>query len=161
MTVVRRPTQTARRQPAEPRAWPGIVLELLTGAAAGYGGVGLIWHNVIRMPDDWLRGTPFTSWAMPGVFLLLVVAAPMGAAALLELRRSPWAAAASITAGAAQVGWIGAELLIMQRYNVLQPVMLGFGLAVLLLAVWSRRHQPLLPPAGPTAPKPSRPADPH
>jgi len=87
-----------------------------------------MWNNVIGMPDRWLRGTPFTSWVVPGAFLLLVVAVPMGMAAVVEASRSAWAALASISAGAAQVGWIGAELLMMQRYNVLQPVMLGVGL---------------------------------
>jgi hypothetical protein len=119
-----------------------IGVEVLIAASAVYGGVGLIWNDVIQMPDEWLEGTPFTSWVLPGVFLLLVVAIPMGAAAVLELRSSPCAQLASIVAGAAQVGWIGAELLIMQRYNVLQPVMLGLGLAVLILAVWAYRALP-------------------
>jgi hypothetical protein len=43
-----------------------------------------------------------------------------------------------------QVGWIGAQLTIMQKYNFLQPVLLGFGLVVLLLALWARRHEPLV-----------------
>ena len=122
-----------------------IGLELFISASAIYGGVGLIWNNVLGMPDDWLQGTPFTSWTLPGIFLLLVVAVPMAAAAVLGLRRSVWAPAASIIAGATQIGWICVELLIMQEFNVLQPVMCGLGLVVLLLAVWSRRHRPLLP----------------
>ena len=92
------------------------------------------------------RGTPFSGWVWPGVFLLLVVALPMGRAALLELRRSPWAAAASVAAGAAHVGWIGAQLAIVQRYNVHQPIMLGCGLGVMLLAGWAARKRALLPP---------------
>lgn len=122
-----------------------ITLELLIGVSAVCGGVGLMWNDVIRMPDDWLRGTPFTSWMLPGVFLLLVVAAPMTSAAVLELRRSPWAAVASVLAGAAEVGWIAAELFVLQKYNVLQPVMLGLGLAVMLIALWVYRAVPLLP----------------
>jgi hypothetical protein len=69
----------------------------------------------------------------------------MGLAAALELRRSPWASAVSVAAGAAQVAWIAAELLLLQKYDVLQPVMLGAGLLVLLLAVWTSRHRPLVP----------------
>lgn len=126
------------------RPWVVIGLESFVAAWAVIGGVGLMWNNVIGMPDSWLEGTPFTSWVLPGVFLLAVVAAPMGVAAALEWRRSPWAGAASVIAGAAQIGWIGAQLAIMQKYNFLQPVMLGFGLAVLLLALWARRHQPLV-----------------
>jgi hypothetical protein len=120
-------------------------LEIVIAASAGYGGVGLIAGNAIGMPDDWLAGTSFTSWTLPGVLLLLVVAVPMTIAAALELRRSPWAAVASANAGAAQVGWIAGELLVMQRYNVLQPVMMMLGLAVLLIAIAARRHQPIWP----------------
>jgi hypothetical protein len=124
---------------------PLVALELLIAAAAVGGGAGLMWDDAIQMPDSWLDGTPFTSWLLPGVFLLLVVAAPMTLAAVLELRRSAWAAVASVLAGAAEVGWIGAELFVMQKYNVLQPVMLVLGLVVMLVALWAHRHVPLLP----------------
>lgn len=134
-----------QRGTADRRPWSVIVLEVLTAVAAGYGGIGLVWDDAVGMPDDWLTGTPFPSWAVPGVLLLLVVGLPMGLAAVLELRRSVWAAASSVAAGSAQIGWIAAELLVMRRYNVLQPVMLLVGLAVLLLAVWDRRRRPLMP----------------
>jgi len=131
------------------RRWPTIVLELLVALMALYGGIGLMWDlvadNAIGMTQDWLEGTPFTSWVLPGMFLLAVVAVPMGAAAMLELRRSPWAAVASVVAGAAQVGWIAAQLAVMQRYFFLQPVVLGAGLLVLALTLWTARHRPLIP----------------
>lgn len=125
--------------------WTVIILEVLTAASAVYGGAGLIWNNAVGMPDDWLDGTPFTSWLLPGGLLLLVVAVPMGAAAMMELRRSTWAGVASVVAGAALIAWIAAELLIMQKYNVLQPVMILCGLVVLLLGVWAHRDRPLVP----------------
>lgn len=136
-------SSTAHRHAHGHRVTAGI--ELLVAASAVYGGVGLIAGNAIGMPDDWLAGTPFGSWVLPGVLLLLVVAAPMTVAAVLELRRSRWAAVASVAAGAAQIGWIAAQLLVMQRYNVLQPVMVAVGLAVLLTAIAVRRHEPLWP----------------
>jgi hypothetical protein len=137
--------ETLTRAGVMRRDWPAIVLEAFVAAMAVYGGVGLLWNNAIGMPAEWLAGTPFTSWLIPGALLLMVVALPMATAAVLEVRRSEWAAVASVVAGAAQIGWIGAQLVIMQRYNFLQPVMLGFGLAVLLLAVWACRHRPLAP----------------
>ena len=145
-------TGTVTRTAGVGRQWPTIALELLVAAAAIYGGLGLVWDlvadNAIGMRQDWLEGTPFTSWVLPGVFLLAVVAVPMGAAAVLELRRSPWASAASVVAGGAQVGWIAVQLAVMQRYFVLQPVMIGAGLAVLALALWASRHRPLAPGRG-------------
>ena len=126
------------------RAWGVIALEALTAIAAAYGGFGLIWDDAVGMPDDWLVGTPFRSWTLPGVLLLLVVGLPMAVAVVLELRRSGWAGVASVVAGAALIGWIAVELLVMQKFNVLQPVMLLVGLAVLMLALWDWRHRPLL-----------------
>jgi hypothetical protein len=65
-----------------------IGLELLIAASAAFGGIGLIWNNAIRMPDDWLHGTPFGTWVLPGVLLLLIITGPMITAAVLEIRRS-------------------------------------------------------------------------
>ena len=50
-----------------------------------------------------------------------------------------------MTAGAAQVGWIAAQLAILQRYIVSQPVMMVLGLLVVLLAIVVRRREPLWP----------------
>ena len=58
-----------------------IGIEALVSVVALYGGIGLIAGNALKMRDDWLDGTPFTSWVLPGVLLLIVVAVPMGVAA--------------------------------------------------------------------------------
>ena len=120
--------------------WPGIAhwvligVELFVAVGAVYGGVGLIAGNAIHIADEWLVGTPFNSWILPGIFLLVVVAFPMMTAAVAEIRRLRWSYSASLVAGAAQVGWIIAQWLIMQRFFLLQPVMFAAGAAVLLLA---------------------------
>jgi hypothetical protein len=44
----------------------------------------------------------------------------------------------------AQVGWIVAQIAMLQRYFFLQPMLLGAGLVVVLLAVWSHRGQRLV-----------------
>ncbi len=127
---------TARRGSGLTSLARGILIgaEVFVAVGAVYGGVGLIADNSIGMLPEWLDGTPFTSWALPGVFLLLVVAAPMTTAAVAELRRLRWAYAASVLAGAAMVGWIIAQLLIIQRYFFLQPVMASFGVLIIALA---------------------------
>jgi len=65
-----------------------IGLETVAAVSAVGGGIGLAAGNAIGMPADWLAATPFSSWLVPGVLLLLVVAVPMGVAAVAELRRS-------------------------------------------------------------------------
>ena len=101
-----------------------IALELLVAVNATYGGIGLM-RNGMGMPDDWLEPTPFTSWLWPGVFLLLVIAVPMTAAAALEMGRSRLAYLASMTAAACQVGWIVVQVAVLQRFFFLQPVLVA------------------------------------
>ena len=62
--------------------WVLAGLDGLTGAAAVYGGAGLI-RDGFGMPDGWLAGTPLTGWVLPGVALLIGVAVPQLAAAAL------------------------------------------------------------------------------
>jgi len=83
--------------------WALIGVELLIGAAATSGGIGLM-SDSIGMPAEWLDGTPFGSWLLPGILLLAVVALPMIVAAVAELDRASWAYAASLVAGALQAG---------------------------------------------------------
>lgn len=107
--------------------------EIVLGVGALYGGIGLMTRS-IGMPDSWLVGTPFPSWTLPGTALILVIALPMLAAAVLESRRAPGAQAATVTAGVLQVGWIAVQLLVMQRYHPFQPLVLIVAAAILLLA---------------------------
>jgi len=122
-----------------------VGIESFVALGAIFGGVGLIADNAIGMLPEWLEGTPFTSWFWPGVFLLLVVAAPMVVAAYAEMTSRRWAYAASLVAGAAQVGWIIVQWLIFQRFFILQPIMLLAGIVVIGLAWWVRRGEPVWP----------------
>ena len=126
----------------QPSRWALIGVEALIGASAIYGGIGLI-RDGMGMPAEWLDSTPFGSWALPGVFLLVVIAVPMFTAAAAEILRSRWAYLASLTAAACQLVWIVAQVLILQRYFFLQPVLFAAGLVVGGLAVWSHRGERL------------------
>ena len=132
--------------PRQAARWALVGVEVFVAVGAVYGGIGLIAGNAIHISDDWLVGTPFDSWVLPGVFLLLVVAAPMTVAAVAELRRRQWAYTASVIAGVAQIGWIIAQWAIMQRFFVLQPAMLMAGTVVVLLA-WMVHGGPRTPGA--------------
>lgn len=140
-------TMSPRRTVSAPVAARAVlvVLEVLLGASAVYGGIGLVTGS-LGMSDDWLAGTPFASWLLPGIALLVVVAVPMLGAALLEVRGHRLAPAASVLAGVLQVGWIAVQLLIMQRYFVLQPVVLVVAAAMLLVA--GARRLPTTQPGG-------------
>jgi hypothetical protein len=143
-------TTSSRRAASRLSARPTlVVLQLLLGASAVYGGVGLL-TGTLGMSDDWLVGTPFESWFVPGIALLLIVAAPMLGAALLEVRRHRLAPTASVLAGVLQVGWIAVQLLVMQRYFVLQPVVLFVAAGILLVAGLRRPTTGRTLPGGPS-----------
>jgi hypothetical protein len=120
-----------------------VALELVIAANAIYGSIGLV-RDGMGMPMEWLARTPFDTWLWPGLFLMVVIAVPMTAAAVLEIIRSRWAFAASMIAAAAQVGWIVVQLAMLRRYFFLQPVLFGAGLLVAALALWSHRGERLV-----------------
>jgi hypothetical protein len=95
------------------------------------------------MPLRWLSNTPFTSWTLPGLALLIGVAVPQLTVVLLTVTARRLALAASYLAGFALIAWIAVQLLVLQRYFFLQPVIAGFGVAEILLAqVWQRTVRP-------------------
>ena len=135
VTAAPRPPAAARRGW---HPWTLAVLDGLTGAAAVYGGAGLI-RDGFGMPDGWLAGTPLTGWVLPGVALLIGVAVPqLAAAALIGAGARPGLAAGYL-AGLLLVAWIAVQLLILRRYFFLQPVIAGIGAAEVMLAWrWQR-----------------------
>ena len=118
--------------------WALAGLEGLTGAAALYGGIGLI-RDGFGMPDGWLAGTPLTGWVLPGMALLIGVAVPQFAAAALIAAGARPGLAAGFLAGLLLVAWIAMQLLILRHYFFLQPAVAGIGAAEVLLA-WRWRR---------------------
>ena len=135
-------TVTRDRETMRTSRWALIAIEVLVAVNAIFGGIGLV-RNGMGMPDEWLERTPFSSWLWPGIFLLLVIAVPMSAAAALEIARSQRAYLASMVAAAGQIGWIIVQIAVIQRFFFLQPVLLGAGLLIGALALWSHRGQRL------------------
>ena len=131
--------------PFDPRSWEvtradGASRSLMTvlavvAVSAVYGGIGLMTTG-IGMSQDMLAGTPFSSWTLPGLALLAFVAVPQAVAAGLVAVCHRWAGLAAIVAGAGLVGWIGAEVLLVGQYFVLQPVIVVLGLVEIGLAAW-------------------------
>jgi hypothetical protein len=74
--------------------------------------------------------------------LLIGVAIPQLAVLALITASNRWALAASYPAALALVGWILVQLLVLQRYFFLQPVIAGIGALEVLLA-WAWHHQTL------------------
>ena len=126
------------------RGWAGgalLVVLLLVAANAVYGGIGLM-VNGMGMPSEWLDRLPVDTWTLPGVALVVTVAVPQVVAAWFVWRRDPRAGVVGLVAGAALVLWIGVQLLVLQRYFFLQPLIAGLGVVEMLLSWgWIRRSR--------------------
>ena len=110
-------------------------------AAAGVAALGGAWYALAGAPDvpvEWLEGSPFASYTVPGLVLGGVYAPASLLAAATVWRHRPRAADVALAAGAVQVGWIAAQVAVIGLRSPLQPAMLAVGLADLALA-WRRR----------------------
>ncbi len=115
-------------------AWFNLVSALigLVGLTAG-GGMGL--------PLEVLEGSPFTSYAWPGVILGVVVGGVQALALVAHYGRFRLAWGLHAAAGLVMMIWIFVELAILREWSLLQGVYFVTGvaqttLAVLALGAW-------------------------
>jgi hypothetical protein len=112
------------------------LLAIVAVNAFGGGVYGLLGAEGV--PSSWLEGSPFTTYRVPSLFLLVAVGGSAAVAALLVFRR---AAAGSMAAGAAGVillVWIVVQVAIIGSVSWLQPTMALAALAILVLAATLR-----------------------
>ena len=127
-----------RRTRRRPRTLGFVVLLLFIAVNAAGGGVyGLI--GAPGVPRHWLRGSPFSSYLVPGIILLVVVGGVHLVAAIMVLRRNSRAAAVAAVAGLVLLGWIGVQVAMIGYVSWLQPAMAI--LAVITLAQARRLHE--------------------
>lgn len=113
-----------------------VVFEVLMGLAAVGGGFDLVLTNgqTIRMPAELLEGSPFGSFFIPGLVLLVVGIANLASAAAV-LRRHRWGAPASVVAGIMWIGWFVVQVAVVGFLNWQQPFYFVVGLLIIVLAV--------------------------
>ena len=123
-----------------------LVVEAFVAVTAFAGGLALMvgalipdLSTVITPPAEYLEGSPFSSYLVPGLVLALVLGGVNVIAFLLLLRRRPSALFAAATAGYAGLIWIFVQMMVIP-FSVLQAVyfMAGaveLGLVMLLLGL--------------------------
>ncbi|MFN8486249.1 MAG: hypothetical protein U0350_01575 [Caldilineaceae bacterium] len=118
-----------------------FMIDLFVALTAIGGGIALVAGlEANRFPLDWLWGTPFSSYVIPGLILAVVVGGSAAVAAAAMLRRPPVGALASLVAGLILMGWIIGELLLLHQPSAPQSIevfyftigllMTGLGLLV-------------------------------
>jgi hypothetical protein len=112
-----------------------VVLEILMGLAAVGGGLDLVLTNgrLMRMPAELLEGSPFASFFIPGLVLLVVGIANLASAAAVVLRHR-WGAPASVVVGILWIGWFVVQVGVVGLMNWQQPVYFAVGLLIIALA---------------------------
>lgn len=109
----------------------------LAAALSAVGGGVAVTARWIVFPAEWLDGTPFTGYTVPGLILCLVVGGSATLATIATLRGAG-AASSSAVAGAVMMGWVAGEVAILGRhdaYTWLQPAYFALGLAMVVLAL--------------------------
>jgi hypothetical protein len=94
----------------------------------------------LGLPRGWIEATPFGSYLVPGLYLLLVNGAGMLLLAVLIARRhwtAPWLTG---VLGVGMIIWILVQLAVMPETMVLQWIFLGVGFFLGFAALfWLRR----------------------
>jgi hypothetical protein len=111
-----------------------VVLNTFLGLTAVVGGLGLILGWYEPPPVALLRGSPFGSYAIPALFLLVVMGGGGLGAAVAVLRRPELGAPASGAVGAMTIGFEVVQMLII-GFSWLQVLYLVVGVLGVLLAV--------------------------
>jgi hypothetical protein len=108
-----------------------IALNAVGGAVYGLGGAPSV-------PREWLAGSPFTSYRIPSLVLVIAVGGSMLLAAALRLAEVSIAPAVSLAAGVVFVAWILTQVAMIGYRMWLQPATFVAGLTVIALTacIW-------------------------
>lgn len=127
-----------------------IVVQTFVAVTAMGGGVALVagsilptWESVVLPPGEYLEGSPFDSYIVPGLVLLVAVAGTQAAALIATARRSAWAAVLSAAAGYVCLGWIFVQMVFIP-FSFLQALYFAagageLGLVMMQLGIFDRR----------------------
>ncbi len=112
-----------------------IVLEVFVALTAVVGGIGLSVTNGLGMPLQWLQGSPFSSYVIPGLALAILVGGSSLLAAWLMIAGHGWGALASLAAGFCMMVFEVVEVAVIGLLTWMQPFYFGIGLLIMALAV--------------------------
>ena len=124
-------------------AWIAVAFQVFTAVGAIPVGFALLTDTTGRsvgLPGGWIEATPFGSYLVPGLYLLLMNGLGMLIAAGLIVARLLWAPAVTAILGAGLVIWIAVQVVVLPETSLLQVVFGLTGLALTAIGVaWLRR----------------------
>ena len=132
-------TESITTDRPRPRALYFYLLGALgLGVTALIGGGTLVLDSsgeLMGLPIEWLDGTPFADYLVPGVILfgVLGVGSFVVVYGLLAYRKWAWYAAVAL--GGALVVWIIVQLFLIQLFHVLHLIYGALGVALVALSL--------------------------
>jgi len=112
------------------------VLAGFVGVTAVLGGVELVTGYPVQQPVEWLAGTPFDSYLVPGLLLAALVGGSAVLAFIAAIRSDPRWPRSAIVAGVVLCGWIMAEMVMLDQPTtptVAEVVYLVIGACLVVL----------------------------
>ena len=135
-------THRAGRPALPPIARITAGLEVLVGIGAMFGGGALVLGpdgHLLSMSTSMLAGSPFRDYLIPGAILFAVIGVGPSVAALLTVLRAPIAPYAALASGAALIGWIVIEMVMLVSWGSLAwSFYLLLGAAMVGAGMWWR-----------------------
>lgn len=120
---------------------PLLVIVVLTGLTAILGGGALLADPTgasLELSPELLRRGPFDDFAIPGLFLLVVLGAGAVIPAWALGAGRPWAATAALAYGVVLLAWITVQAAMTGIVSPLQPVYGTIGLVIVAFALGLR-----------------------
>lgn len=111
----------------------GVLLSFAALNAFGGGYYGMAGAEGV--PVEWLEGSPFRSYLIPGLILFVVVGGAFLTAAIMAFARSRHARNAAFLAVAVVFVWLAVQVSIIGYVSWMQPVTATVALLILLLAL--------------------------
>jgi len=114
-----------------------MILMLFQGLSGLFGGIALVIDpsgELLQMPLSMLAGSPFNTFLIPGIILLIILGIFPMVIFYGLWKRTNWAWSGALMVSAALIIWIGVEIW-MIGYHSEPPLQLIYGLLGLILLV--------------------------
>lgn len=95
----------------------------------------------VGLRAEWLAGSPFNDYQVPGAFLFGVIGLGNLALIGLSLRKPAWAGPGALAMGGFLMAWIVCQWLWLQPRSGLQPFVFALGAALVLLGYLVRTRR--------------------
>lgn len=116
-----------------------FLLVLFQGISGIFGGIGLTADpsgESLKIPIEWLKGSPFINYTIPGIVLLFLLGIVPVIIAIGLWKKIAWSRKVSVYLGIALLIWIIVEIAVI-GYRHEPPLQLIYGIVGVLILVFS------------------------